>query len=458
MSMRTNTRLTKKSSLIFVLAFLAIALLDSIIPKLYSFSGSEPSSAINVMIYTSFTIAFGLTSIAFLISVGKINPRQEPRFSHSLGPYNMIILATVILSLAIMVLIAIQMVFVQQYNADLLRFQTYLSRLLPLVFLTVLVSSFLNWLRVRKNALIVLYTISLAIVCANLLVSLYYLDLHFTASPSSVVRPHWIVSYVANLGGSTLTQSLASAFEILSLVAFLLMWIATVKLLSQFRNKMGTLKFFVLMSIPLVYYLFPFQGYYGDVFFPLLVSSPVIFTVIYILIFSATKQVGAFFFGLTFWTTSSLVYDEVLRKSLLVSSIGMAIIFASVELAPLQYRAYPPYGLVTEAYIPIGAYLLFVGIFTSAVQISRNSELRKVFYRNVSAQLDLFKSIGVSQMEKELEERVKLIQNASAPSEMPYEPDELDPENAKRILREVIDELHSEKEQHGERKERSERT
>jgi hypothetical protein len=136
----------------------------------------------------------------------------------------------------------------------------------------------------------------------------------------------------------------------------------------------------------------------------------------------------------------------------------MAIIFASVELAPLQYRAYPPYGLVTEAYIPIGAYLLFVGIFTSAVQISRNSELRKVFYRNVSAQLDLFKSIGVSQMEKELEERVKLIQNASAPSEMPYEPDELDPENAKRILREVIDELHSEKEQHGERKERSERT
>jgi hypothetical protein len=298
--MRTNIHLTKKSSLFLVLAFLTVVLLDSILPKIYSFSGSEPSSAINVTIYFFLLIAFGLTSIALLISVGKIVPEYESRFSHSLGRYNAIVLGTVILSLVVMVLIAVQMIFLQHYSADLLRFQTYLSHLSPLVFMVVLVSSFLNWLRVRKNALIVLYTISLAIVCADLLVSLYYLNLNFAASPSTVVSPRSIVSYVANLGGTTLTQSLASAFDILSLVAFLLMWIATVKLFSQFRYKMGTVKFYVLMSIPLVYYIFPFQGYYGDVFFPLLISSPVIFTIIYILLFSATKQVGAFFFRSNF--------------------------------------------------------------------------------------------------------------------------------------------------------------
>ena len=132
--------------------------------------------------------------------------------------------------------------------------------------------------------------------------------------------------------------------------------------------------------------------------------------------------------------------------------------FASVELAPLQFRTYPPFGLVTEAYIPIGAYLLFVGIFTSAVQISRNAELRKIFYKNVSAQLDLFKSIGVSQMEKELKERVKLMQEAAEPSQRPFEPEELDSENAKRILLEVIEELHLGKEHHEKRKKRSEGT
>ena len=456
--MRTNIHLTKKSSLILVLGFLTVVLLDSTIPKIYSFSGSEPSSAINVMIYFFFLMVFGLTSIALLISVGKIVPEYESRFSHSLGRYNVIVLGTVILSLVVMVLVAFQMIFMQQYSADLLRFQTYLSRLSPLVFMVPLVFAFLIWLKVRKNVLIVLYTISFAIICTNLLISLYYLDSNFSASPSSVVRPSSIVSYVANLGGTTLTQSLASAFDILSLVAFLLMWIATVKLFSQFRHKMGTVKFYVLMSIPLVYYIFPFQGYYGDVFFPLLISSPVVFTIIYILLFSATKQVGAFFFGLTFWSASSLVYDEMLRKSLLVSFIGMTIIFASIELAPLQFRTYPPFGLVTEAYIPIGAYLLFVGIFTSAVQISRNAELRKVFYRNASAQLDLFKSIGVSQMEKELEDRVKAAQKTSDPSQIPFEPEELDSENAKRILREVIEELHSGKDQRGKGKKPSEGT
>lgn len=126
--------------------------------------------------------------------------------------------------------------------------------------------------------------------------------------------------------------------------------------------------------------------------------------------------------------------------------------------APLQFRTYPPFGLVTEAYIPIGAYLLFVGIFTSAVQKERNAVLRKVFYRSASAQLDLFKSIGVSQMEKELEERVKSMQITSDPSQMPFEPEELDSENAKRILREVVEELSLRKEPHGKRNKRSEGT
>src|SRR5688500_10437778 len=187
------------------------------------------------------------------------------------------------------------------------------------------------------------------------------------------------------------------------------------------------------MSIPLLYYLFPFQGYFGDIFFSLLVFSPVVFTVIYILVFSGTKQVGAVFFGLTFWSASSLVYNERIRRSLLVSSIGMVIVFTSIELAPLQYRVYPPFGLVTEAYIPLGAFLLFVGIFASAVQISRNAELRKKFYKSASGQLALFKNIGISQMEKELEEKVKAMQKSSEAWETPYESEEMEVENAKKI-------------------------
>jgi hypothetical protein len=126
----------------------------------------------------------------------------------------------------------------------------------------------------------------------------------------------------------------------------------------------------------------------------------------------------------------------------------MAIVFSSIELTPLKYNVFPPYGLLTESYLPIGAFLIFIGIYTSAVRISRDSELRKEFYRSASSQVGLLRSIGVSQMEKELEEKVKDMQKRWRGYEPPFESQESDEENAKRILRDVLNELYS---QHSEK-------
>ena len=81
-------------------------------------------------------------------------------------------------------------------------------------------------------------------------------------------------------------------------------------LLSQYRYKMGRIKYFSLLCIPLIYYIFPFENYFGNAFYPLLPSSPLFISLLYIIIFSATKQVGALVFSLVFWTASSLVYKR----------------------------------------------------------------------------------------------------------------------------------------------------
>jgi hypothetical protein len=219
-----------------------------------------------------------------------------------------------------------------------------------------------------------------------------------------------ISDIVVNVPGLAFPESLTPVFDVLSLCSFLCMRIATALLLSQYRYKMGRMKYFSLLSIPLLYYIFPFENYFGNVFYPLLPSSPLYVGLLYVLIFSATKQVGALMFSLVFWTASSLVYQDRVRKSLLLSSIGVAIFYGSIAIAPLQFHVYPPYGLITEAFIPLGAYLLFVGIFTSAKHISRDSELRKEFYKSAASQLNLLKAIGVSQMEKELEEETKSLE------------------------------------------------
>jgi hypothetical protein len=303
-----------------------------------------------------------------------------------------------------------------------------------------LVFLFVGWLIVKRNYIIILYTIAFSLASVNLIVSLIYIQTYFSFSVLPDVKPYPITAYVVNIPGTVITESLSLAHDILSLSSFLFMWVATAILLSQYRYKMGKIRFFFLISIPLIYYIFPFQNYFGDIFFPLLFYSPVIFSVLYILIFSATKEVGAFLFGLSFWSASSLVHDERVKKSLLISFVGMVILFCSIEISPLRSHVYPPYGFITEAFLPVGAYLLLIGIFTSAKYISQDTRLRKEFYKSAETQLNLLKNIGVSQMEKEYEEKVKFLQEQFKSSQI-REP-ELEEEHIKQILRDVLNELY----------------
>jgi hypothetical protein len=117
-------------------------------------------------------------------------------------------------------------------------------------------------------------------------------------------------------------------------------------------------------------------------------------------------------------------------------------LYGSINIASsLQYHVFPPYGLVTEAFIPIGAYLLFVGIFTSAKHISRDVQVRKEFYKSASSQLTLLQTIGVSKMKKELEGEIKSLEERFKPLETPDEPD-LKDEEIKEILHDVLTELY----------------
>jgi hypothetical protein len=52
--------------------------------------------------------------------------------------------------------------------------------------------------------------------------------------------------------------------------------------------------------------------------------------------------------------------------------------------------------------MPMGSYLLFTGLFLSATHVARDKVLRKEFYKNAMSQLTLLKTIGVTEMEKQL--------------------------------------------------------
>jgi hypothetical protein len=124
----------------------------------------------------------------------------------------------------------------------------------------------------------------------------------------------------------------------------------------------GKIRYWTIITIPLIYFLFPFEIYFLNIFQPLLVSSPELYGLINVLVLSAPKQIGALFFSLAFIAASTLVAKQLVQKYLLISAIGMATLFGSIEIDPLLYAAYPPFGLVTISFMPIGAYLLLKDI------------------------------------------------------------------------------------------------
>jgi len=434
--------LNKKTSIIIILSFTTVAVFDSTIVLFSSYSGDEASISANTTIFISFSTIFVVISIILIYSVRKSTSSIKvapPR----IGYFHGIMIGTLTLTVSVIIMIILQSLLLNEYSLILLKIQTWVSHLSALIFLSSLVFLFVRWLSSKRSYAILLYTISLALVCFNLVLSLVYLDAYLT-SPfpvvSLMVKPYSIVLYVTNFTALPI-ESISPLFDALSVCSFLLMWIATAILLSQYRHRMGTIKYFSLMSIPLLYYLFPFQGYFSNAFFAILPSSPISYSVLYVLIFSGTKQAGALLFCLAFWTASSLVHDDRIRKSLLFSSIGIVMLFGSLQIAPLEYHVYPPYGLITKAFLPLGAYLLFAGIFISAINISRNAQVRKEFYKKAESQLALLRAVGVSQMEREFESQVKSIEKHVSLFESKVEP-QMEEEDIKETLHDVLNELY----------------
>jgi hypothetical protein len=434
--------LNRKTSLAFVLVFTALVVFDSSIVTFSPYSGIELPISLNVTIFVIFYIILVASSAILLNSARNVISRDRYKaWRIRLVYVQGIMVATQILTSAFILVIILQMLLQNRYSIHLLNAQTYLHHFSALVFLSLLVFLFLKWLTSKRSYTVVLYTLAFLLSCINLVISFLYLESYFSSSAFPDVNSYPITNIVTNFAALPSPESLTPVFDVLSLCSFLCMWIATALLLNQYRSKMGRIKYFLLMSLPLVYYIFPFQNYFGDEFFSLLQSSPVFYSVLYVLIFSATKQVGALVFSLVFWTASSLFYQDPIRKSLLLSSIGISIFYGSIAIAPLQFHVYPPYGLITEAFLPLGSYLLFIGIFTSAKHISRDSELRRELYSNAASQLTLLKAIGISQMEKELEVQVKSIEKRFKPFESKDEPD-MTAEEIKETLHDVLTELY----------------
>jgi hypothetical protein len=129
-----------------------------------------------------------------------------------------------------------------------------------------------------------------------------------------------------------------------------------------------------------------------------------------------------------------------------ISEWGIFLIFAANQAETQIVGPYPPFGLATLTVLSMGAFLMLIGIYNSAILVSTNNELRRFIHKQ-AFESRLLSLIGHAEMEKEILKTItKITQDKSTVEEDTEEPIELDENELKKYIDLVVRESKKEHE------------
>jgi hypothetical protein len=332
------------------------------------------------------------------------------------------------------------MVLTSSYNALFLEAVTWINYVLSIILLGFLSQRFISWFRTNKNAAVFAYAIAMMTICINAVFTLLFLTNQFTHSFSGpIVQP--ALTPVANY--SRLFDIFNIGYVITSVISFVVTWIATVLLLHSYSRRLGRARYWILVCIPLVYFLSQFQFLFVDLFTSFRISQPILFGVAYTLFFDATVPIGGILFGIAFWSVARKIGRNAVKRYMMITAYGIMLLFSSNQAASLALVPYPPFGLATVSFFGLSSFLIFIGIYSSAISVAEDSQLRKSIRRYAVDESRLLDSIGMAQMESEIEKKILTFakRNQEKMAEESGIQSSLSDDDIKRYLGQVLQEV-----------------
>jgi hypothetical protein len=230
-------------------------------------------------------------------------------------------------------------------------------------------------------------------------------------------------------------------YDYISIIAFVGIWITTSILLRGYTTRFGKIRYWTIVSIPLIFFIFPFLANEFGIFDNLRFEYGRSFNLIYYIFFSPYKQVGGLLFGVAFWIVAMRTKRKNLRLLLQTTGTGMILVFGSLVIHGLAYITFPPFGVVTIAFMGLGSYMLLIGIYGSSRELARDASVRREIYNLAAERSVVLKHIGVAEIQRGLEKRVRSIMD-KADTLAGYETEiNTEEEDVKDMINEVLNEL-----------------
>ena len=378
-------------------------MVDSEIGIIADFIPEQLASRLGVAAFIAIAIIFAITQYFILTYIKQSNKENRAKALHLGITHSIVSIAQYIL-VGILAFVILQIIIAQQYNIVTLYVSNAISYGLWIVTLGLLARAFFSWYRLSsKNFMVLILALSMIAYVVNGVTGLAN-NFDMLSQQKSVVT-FKDVAHFPEFSIETLGSQINIINQTAAGVAYVLTWIGTVKLLYPYIRKLGKVKFWTVMGAAMVYYLISFPlddlGYFTP--------SENVDAMTNILIFSLAAIFTGIVFGAAFLSVARTLQKESgLRNHMIMAAYGF-LLFYIAGSATASQAAYPPYGLASVSFIGLSCYLIYSGLYSSAITVSQDISLRHSIRKSVTEQSKLLDSIGTAQMEQELQSRVLTI-------------------------------------------------
>jgi hypothetical protein len=305
---------------------------------------------------------------------------------------------------------------------------------------------FLSWYKTNHSLIVFLYFVSMLGIAFNLVLAATFVSVKISD------RPNPAGEYVGSSGDVSggRHQLLDNVYRISTFISFFSIWLTTVILMRSYRERrINTLAYWIILSIPLAYFLITYfyQFFLANLLISYLSIDPITVSIVLGAFLSLSKPIGGLVFAVAFWKISRIVsYERNIRTYMFISGWGIFLIFAANQAETQIVGPYPPFGLATLTVLNMGAFLMLIGIYNSAILVSTNNELRRFIHKQ-AFESRLLSLIGHAEMEKEVLKTItKITQDKTMLEEDTEEPIELDEKELKKYIDVVVRESKKEHE------------
>jgi hypothetical protein len=298
--------------------------------------------------------------------------------------------------------------------------------------------------RKKRNAVVFVLTLSMIAYVANGLTGLGTELVSWEEEQKPEVVTSEDVAVFPEFDPGTPADQMSLAYTVASGAAYVLTWIGTVMLLRPYIHRIGKIKFYAIMGSAMIYYLIEYPLFVLGYFTP--TEETDLDAMYNILIFGIASVLSGIIFGAAFLSVArTLQKGSALRRYMTLAACGFVLFYVTGSAAVTQL-AYPPYGLATVAFTGLSCYLIYVGLYSAAVTVSQDYQIRESIRRSVVKESHGFlESIGTAHMQQERQKAVIAIarKNAEVLAEETGVKPSLDEGDMKEYLDEVVKEMEA---------------